>query len=991
MRSRVLLAVLGVVLVLASVVPVAAQDQQGHYQGFGDATGFYNIVPPGQDGTLNGPEGAQAQAGLGLPQHVDDQLHLYGDLVYDDATPGFDVGRILEYFKDASFGVAQDDIAEVYSPGGRDDVVVIRDASFGVPHMFGETREGTLFANGYTAAEDRLFLMDILRHLGRADLAAWLGAAQGNRNEDANQLAVAPYIEADFTAQIEAIRDGRGEVGQRAYDDIVAYTAGVNQYIQEALLDPSKLPGEYPALQLVPEEWVIEDAVAIASLVGGIFGKSGGREVRNLCALHDLEAHYGDAATAREVFDDLTFPADGEAPTSSFDAFAYPDTAPFDPASVPDVDCESLQPLQAPDPGLDDVAGAIVDVVPTPPLPDGPEDLPLVDGDVPFLDSLTFNDAMSNAILIGAEASDSGVPIAVFGPQTGYFSPQLLVEKDIHGPGIHARGVSFAGTDLWIQLGRGVDYAWSATSSHVDNVDEFVLRLCEPGADDPLGEATTESMGYLHDASCEEIEAVQEVKLSKPGAAGQPDGPDDVYVNKYFERTADYGPVIARGTLRDGTPIAVAEKRWTYGNELGSAVGFLLLNDPSVIQGEFERWRENFSHNVDYVFNWFYVDDDEIGYSVSCACPVPAEGTDPYLPQWGDGGWDWQPTLPRDDLPWDLNPDEGLLVSWNNKEAPGFRSSDSSQSFGPIHRSDLLQRRAEDLLDEQGELGVGDVVDVMALAGTTDLRAQELMPLLLEVMGATAPDDLDPRTQQAWDLLRAWAADDLGHRRDHDRDGAYEHAEAVAIMDAWWGDTPEHDETRLLDAVFAAGHDIDLRRTIGISAHDGNLRGHVGSAFQDASYTHVHKDLRQLLGEVTVSPWSRSYCGQGDLGTCRDNLWQSLSATMAALEDEFGSGSVDDWDRTIADDAVVHRTLGLAAVDDIHWVNRPTFQQVVQLPTATPGPPLPPPPPAPLPADTPTTGGGAVLAGVAIAALALVPSRRRWATRRRGRRRDRGR
>ncbi|HEX9888726.1 MAG TPA: penicillin acylase family protein [Nitriliruptorales bacterium] len=971
MRSRTLLAIAALVCALLSVVPVSAQDADGQYRGFGDATGFHNIIPPGQDGVLNGTEGAQAQAGGGVPEHVDDQLHMYGDLVYDDATPGFDVDRILEYFKDASFGVPVDDIGEVYHPGGRDDVVVIRDLSFGVPHIYGDTREGTMFANGYTAAEDRMFLMDILRHLGRADLAAWLGAAEGNRAEDANQLAVAPYVEADFTTQIETIRDANGAVGQQAFDDVVAYTDGVNQYIQEALLDPSKLPGEYPALQLLPEEWIIEDAVAIASLVGGIFGKSGGREVRNLCALEELEAQYGDAETARAVFDDLTFPADLEAPTSSFDTFGYPANGAFDPASVPDLDCDSLTPLEAPDPGLDDVPGIVVDIVPSPALPDGSEDLPLVNGDAPF-QTMSFNDEMSNAILISGDHTDTGAPIAIFGPQTGYFSPQLLVEKDVHGPGIHARGVSFAGTDLWIQLGRGVDYAWSATSGHVDNVDEFVLRLCEPGADDPLGEATQQSMGYLHDGACEDIEAVQEVKLAKPSAVGVPDSPDDVYVNKYFERTEDYGPISSRGQLKDGTPVAVATKRWTYGNELGSAVGFLLVNDPDVIQGDFERWRQSFSHNVDYVFKWFFVDDTDIGLNVSCACPLPADGTDPYLPQWGDGNWDWQGILPRDDLPWDLNPVEGLLVSWNNKEGPGFRSSDSSLSFGPIHRSDLLQARAEELLAAGGKLAVGDVIDVMALAGTTDLRSQELMPVLEDVMGTTAPQGLDERTQAAWDVLRAWAADDLGHRRDHDRDGAYDHPEAVAIMDAWWGNTPEHDETRLLDAVFAEGHGIDLRRTIGITAHDGNLRGHVGSAFQDASYAHVHKDLRQLLAQVTVSPWSRTYCGQGDVGTCRTNLWGSLSATMAALETEFGSASVEDWERTIEDDEVRHVTLGLAAVDAIHWVNRPTLQQVVQLPASAPPPPV-----QPIAVDTPTTGGGALVAGLLLAAGGALVRRRR--------------
>ena len=99
--------------------------------------------------------------------------------------------------------------------------------------------------------------------------------------------------------------------------------------------------------------------------------------------------------------------------------------------------------------------------------------------------SLNFNDTMSNAILVGRVKTETGAPIAVFGPQTSYYIPQLLVEKDVHGPGIDARGVAFAGTDIYVQLGRGRDYSWSATSASADNVDQFVLKLCEPGGGTP--------------------------------------------------------------------------------------------------------------------------------------------------------------------------------------------------------------------------------------------------------------------------------------------------------------------------------------------------------------------------------------------------------------------------------------------------------------------------------------------------------------------------
>src|SRR5437870_6999560 len=200
-RPLTLLAGLGVFVVL-SVQPSAAPGTTsvGHYHDFGDAGGFMNILPPGQDGVLNGPEAIQAQAGV-YPPHFRDQLGMYGDLVYN--TPGLTDSQLTQFYKDASFGVPESDIDRVYSPAH--DVTVVRDKSFGVPHIFGTTRYATMFAQGYTGAEDRLFLMDILRHLGRARLSEFLGASPSNEARDRDQLSVAPYKEEDYTAQLQAI------------------------------------------------------------------------------------------------------------------------------------------------------------------------------------------------------------------------------------------------------------------------------------------------------------------------------------------------------------------------------------------------------------------------------------------------------------------------------------------------------------------------------------------------------------------------------------------------------------------------------------------------------------------------------------------------------------------------------------------------------------------------------------------------------------------
>jgi acyl-homoserine lactone acylase PvdQ len=866
-----------------------ASAQTAPYRGSGDTGGFLNIMGPGQDGVLNGPETILAQGGT-WPPHVLDQLSMYGDLVYN--SPGLTEDRIFEFFKDASFGVKPEDVERSYSPMA--GVTIVRDKGFGVPHIYGETRYATMFGQGYATAEDRLFLMDVLRHVGRARMAEFLGPSEGNLKMDREQLAVAPYTEADLTAQLEAIRTGTPE-GPALKEDLDAYIAGINKYVQEALVDATKRPAEYEALQVVLESFVPEDVVAIAALVGGIFGKGGGGELANHCGLKRMATELGSAATARAVFDDFHFSDDPEAPTTSRTYTPYmQDLGPVNPDANPDVDCNSLVPI---DPTGEPVEEMLED------LEDGLEGLNLGAG------------AMSNAMLTSGAHTRDGRPIAVFGPQTGYYMPQLLVEKDVHGPGIDARGVSFAGTDLFVQLGRGRNYAWSATSAGGDLVDQFVLRLCEPGG----GAATISSMGYLRNGSCEPIETFQHVQITKPTAGGLPGGPVPLLYSWRVERTTHYGPLIARGTLSDGTPIAVASLRSTYRNELGSAVGFAKINNPDFMKDGYPAFRQALGDDVDYTFNWFYIDASNIAYQHSCLCPKRAPGVDPYLPAWGDGRFDWRGFLTLAEQPSALNPPEGYITSWNNKQAPGFRANDRNFSYGPTYRSRLFDVRVEPLVEAGGAVRT-DMIDAMEDAGTCDLRGQDALPLLLQVMGPLAPVGSDSRAQDMRDRLADWL-DAETHRRDFDADGEYDDPQSPAIMDAWW--------TRLSHAMFdtASGNAF---ANLGIGLDDGNRRGHIGSAFQDGSYGIVIKDLKQVLGMPVAGSLSRTYCGGGDLAACREVLWQSLSTAAADLEAEFASPTVADWKRAVADEDVRHVAAGIAAVPAIHWINRPTFQQVVQ-------------------------------------------------------------
>ena len=202
------------------------------------------------------------------------------------ASPTLTHEQIGSYFKDATFGVKGGDVASSESP--RSDVTIQRDNGFGVPHIYGSTRGGVMFGAGYAAAADRLFLIDVLRHTARAELSSFIGGAEGNRAMDQVQWMIAPYTEADLQSQIDNAPKLYGASGEKIIDDVNNFVAGINAYIQAALLNPNLMPAEYAALGKVPAEWKPTDVIAEASLIGGIFGKGGGSEVRSALALESF-------------------------------------------------------------------------------------------------------------------------------------------------------------------------------------------------------------------------------------------------------------------------------------------------------------------------------------------------------------------------------------------------------------------------------------------------------------------------------------------------------------------------------------------------------------------------------------------------------------------------------------------------------------------------------------------------------------------------------
>jgi hypothetical protein len=130
---------------------------------------------------------------------------------------------------------------------------------------------------------------------------------------------------------------------------------------------------------------------------------------------------------------------------------------------------------------------------------------------------------------------------------------------------------------------------------------------------------------------------------------------------------------------------------------------------------------------------------------------------------------------------------------------------------------------------------------------------------------------------------------------------------------------------------------------LGFDNEPNNHGQHLGSAYQGGWWGYVSKDLRRVLGQSAQDPFSRSYCGGGSLTACRDALRQALSDALgvpaSTLYDEdsgtAGTQRVDTCPAGKSDqwcfDSVRFRPIGGVTVRTIHWINRPTFQQVVEV------------------------------------------------------------
>jgi len=174
-----------------------------------------------------------------------------------------DEGRNLRARATAALAPAS---GEVALAGLQQPVEVIRDR-WGVPHIYAASAHDLFFAQGFVAAQDRLWQMEMNRRIGSGRLAELLGPRALEADRFLRTLGVRRAAEANL--------ERYDEETTRLLD---AYAEGVNAFIDTGPV----LPPEFWLLRARPEPWTPADTVVWTKMMAWDLGGNWRNELLRL-------------------------------------------------------------------------------------------------------------------------------------------------------------------------------------------------------------------------------------------------------------------------------------------------------------------------------------------------------------------------------------------------------------------------------------------------------------------------------------------------------------------------------------------------------------------------------------------------------------------------------------------------------------------------------------------------------------------------------------
>jgi penicillin amidase len=327
-----------------------------------------------------------------------------------------------------------------YTLKGLDATADIRVDRWGVPHIKAASRADAFFAQGFNAARDRLWQIDIWRKRGLGLLAADFGPG---------------YLAQDRAARLFLYRgDMATEWKSYGVDDaqetVERFVAGINAFIDLTERDPSLLTPEFALTGAKPARWQAADVVRIRShaMVRNLeheFGRA--RVLGHGTLTQDLARRWIEPAHTPFVSNDIDFAAIADHAIEPFFLATAPVTFSKERLAATLNDVERW--------AVTDELGEII---------------------------AATRDEGSNNWAIAASHSATGRAILASDPHRAYLNPSLRYVAHLRAPGIDVIGGGEPGLP-GISIGHNDKAAFGLTIFPIDQEDLYVYRT-KPGDPD---------------------------------------------------------------------------------------------------------------------------------------------------------------------------------------------------------------------------------------------------------------------------------------------------------------------------------------------------------------------------------------------------------------------------------------------------------------------------------------------------------------------------
>ncbi len=122
---------------------------------------------------------------------------------------------------------------------------------WGISHIYAENEHDLFVAQGYTAASDRLFQLEMWRRQATGTLSELLGERELKRDIGTRLFKFRGNLDQDLN-----------HYHPRGKQIVEAFVAGINAYIAEARQNPDELPFEFGLLNTLPGYWTTDVVIS---------------------------------------------------------------------------------------------------------------------------------------------------------------------------------------------------------------------------------------------------------------------------------------------------------------------------------------------------------------------------------------------------------------------------------------------------------------------------------------------------------------------------------------------------------------------------------------------------------------------------------------------------------------------------------------------------------------------------------------------------------